>query len=99
MSQWITQRGQTLEPFAQPTQMECWIASYRMILQANGLNYNLNTIEEKLTKGGFSQAKECRSRGLTDNELIKTGAALRMGCGTTKQISNYQGLKNMLMLC
>lgn len=99
MSQWVTQRGKDLEPFAQPSQMECWIASYKMILQANGMNYNLNTIEEKLVKGGFDKAKECRSRGLNDDELLKTGNALKMGIGSTKQIATYQGLKNMLTLC
>jgi hypothetical protein len=98
MSKWITQRGETLEPFAQPTQMECWIASYRMILQANGLNYSLDTIEQKLSKGGFSQAKQCRAKGLADEELKQAAEALKMGSSTTKAISNFQGLKNMLMM-
>lgn len=99
MSKWITQKGQKLQPFAQVKQMECWIASYRMILQASEMTYDLDMLEKKLINGGFGKAKECRDRGLKDWELKETGSALKMGMATTKEISSYQGLRNMLMMC
>ncbi len=99
MSQWITQRGESMIPVGQDSLMECWITCYKMILQANGLNWDLNKIENILVAGGFNDAPKCRTTGFGDEDLVKAAKALKMGYNRTSAIASLSGLRMMLQMC
>lgn len=99
MAGWITQLGNNMPVVGQPSMMECWISCYQMILKANGINWTISQIENKLTMGSFGKAKQARIKGIGDEDLISCANALKMGYNRTSSINTLSGVKIMLKLC
>lgn len=99
MAGWTTQLGNNMPVIGQASMMECWITCYQMILKANGINWTIQQIENKLVSGGFDKAKQARITGIGDEDLLPCANALKMGYNKTSSIDTLSGVKNMLKMC
>lgn len=99
MSKWITTRAENMPLLSQPTQMECWITCYQMILNASHINWDKAKIQRKLEENGCSNAAALRSSGIDDGDLIKLATALGMGHTKTADLLSLRSIKIQLQMC
>lgn len=96
--EWIESRGKTMPIIGQPTVMECWITCYQMMFKASGVQWSAAQIEEKLIAGGFSEAKESRRSGVSNEDLLKCAQALGVGYKKTSELTSLANAKMMMQL-
>ncbi|GEM_PF-4880406 len=98
MARWTTAKAENIQVTQQDSKTSCWLACYKMIFNGVGLNWDLNTVEKNLVKGGFKDASKCRENGLTMSELKTAAEALGLGVSKTSDILTLDGLKQMLKM-
>jgi hypothetical protein len=97
MAQVVVPKAGNVRPVGQADVMQCWLASYTMLLRQNDPSLTVADVEAKLKAGGFAEVDVCKGIGLDDSDLPRTAQALDTGTmfpGCILTLSLLQGKLN-----